>query len=59
MAALEYLCDETETEESDWREVSGPETGVGVEHWFEFIQNGSLAYVVDDQGEFTISLPSE
>ena len=59
MTATKYLCEETNTNESDWEEVSGPETGVGIEHWFESVHDSSLVYVVDDQGDFTISFYCE
>lgn len=56
MTILTQLCDETATSLNDWTEASGPETGVGVEYWFQH-SNGNFAYICDDQGDISITFP--
>jgi hypothetical protein len=41
------------TGRSDWRPISGPETGHGVDHWFENDQ-GQVAYGNADQGHVVL-----
>jgi hypothetical protein len=52
--ALKELCRQTGTKPKSWKAVDGPETGVGVEYWFEHKRTGETVYVCDDQGHITI-----
>lgn len=53
---LEKLCEYTNTKKSDWEELDGPESGVGIERWFKHKKTGEEAYLCDDQGDLTISI---
>jgi hypothetical protein len=54
--ALEAICTETNTVPNDWSEVDGPETGVGVERYFQHAVDERTYYTCDDQGTISISL---
>jgi hypothetical protein len=41
-----------------WKFIDGPETGVSVEYWL-LHKSGVEAYVVNDQGDISISLSGE
>ena len=56
--AIEALSRETDTPIKDWEEIDGPDSGVGVDHWFRNKETGREAYVNEDQGEFTVSAPA-
>lgn len=53
--ALRALCEKTETSESDWHQIDGPETGVGNERWYRH-KDGREAYTVDDQGSVSVDV---
>lgn len=54
MSALKELCKVTETKQSDWESIDGPESGCGIDYWFRNKKTGREAYVNEDQGDFTI-----
>ena len=53
LSALDFLCEQTGTCGSDWVNMDGPESGVGVDHWFYNEATQQEAYVNEDQGHFT------
>lgn len=59
MAIRDDIADQTGTEPGDWEHINGPETGVGVEYWFEHIVTKQQVYVCDDQGHITIELANQ
>lgn len=52
MTALDHLCQETGTAPEEWEETDGPDSGVGVDHYFAHAMLG-MWYVNEDQGAFT------
>jgi hypothetical protein len=55
MSAIQFLCGETLTSESDWEEMDGPDSGVGIDYWYRNVETGDEVYVNEDQGEYTLS----
>ena len=49
--ALEYLIQETDTKASDWKQIDGIPSGVGVEYWYRHKKTKEEAYICVDQGE--------
>jgi hypothetical protein len=56
---LKELCEQTDTLQSEWEEMGGPETGVGVERWFFNESKAMTAYCVNDQGHITIEVTGD
>ena len=59
MTAIKALAKETATDPEDWEEISGPDSGVGIDHWFVNRFTDEEAYVNEDQGEFSVSVGAE
>jgi hypothetical protein len=49
---IEFLSAETDTKPAEWEEIDGPESGVGIDHYFVHTDLG-IWWVNDDQGTFT------
>jgi hypothetical protein len=50
------IADETGTRSQDWKPILGPESGVGVEYWYQHEGDLMEAYACDDQGHISISI---
>lgn len=53
MTALDHLSRETGTAPGEWEEWDGPDSGVGVDHYFAHPSLG-IWYVNEDHGTFTV-----
>jgi hypothetical protein len=56
---LDRLACSTNTSASDWEELDGPESGVGVDYWFRHRKTGAEAYANLDQDHLRISVEDE
>jgi hypothetical protein len=56
---IKLICEESNTKPSDWVEVEGPETGVGIEQWYFNEAENLTAYCVNDQGHITCEIVEE
>jgi hypothetical protein len=54
MSSLSELCRQTGTKPADWALVDGPETGHGIDYWYEHVVTAELVYVNNDQGHVTV-----
>lgn len=52
---LAEIVYETDSCPTDWEELDGPETGVGIERWYRNRHSGQEVYGCDDQGDVTLS----
>ncbi len=52
---LKELTDAAGGRACDWEEIDGPDSGVGVDHWFRNNKTNEEAYVNDDQGFISVS----
>jgi hypothetical protein len=48
----------TDTKPADWNEADGPDSGVGVDYWYNG-PNGEVAYANLDQSHLEISVENE
>ena len=46
------------TETKGWKEISGPDSGVGLDYWYGNAE-GSEAYINIDQGEMSVSIDDD
>jgi hypothetical protein len=53
---LEHLAAATNTSANDWDHIDGPDSGVGIDHWFRHRRTGAEAYANLDQDHLTISV---
>lgn len=58
MKSIEEQVEEHTGLYGGWKEMDGPDSGVGVDYWFVH-KSGLEAYVNVDQGEVTISAGEE
>lgn len=49
----------TNTSADDWEDMTGPDSGVGVDHCYRHRQTGSEAYLNLDQDHLTISVDGD
>lgn len=54
MDPLQILCGETDTEPSEWEEIDGPQSRVGIDSWFKHPERG-IWLVNEDQGHLSLS----
>jgi len=46
------------TDTEGWREIKGPDSGVGLDYWFDN-PDGTEAYINVDQGEMAVSIDGD
>lgn len=56
---LEILASVTDTVESEWEALAGPDSGVGVDFWYRHAPSGKKAYLNLDQDHLTVSVGGE
>ncbi len=56
---LSVLASVTRSSVDDWKDLDGPDSGVGVDYWYRHRQTGAEAYLNLDQDHLTISVDDE
>jgi len=58
-SVVEVLASITGSTLDDWESLDGPNSGVGVDHWYRHRETGAEAYANLDQDHLTISVGGE
>jgi hypothetical protein len=55
-SVVEILASVTGSAVSDWEDLDGPDSGVGIDYWYRNRKTGAEAYANLDQDHLTISV---